>query len=101
MKKVLVALTLCLAFAVTAAFADGAGLYNQKCAKCHGEDGAKVSGASGGVMLKGQSVADITTKLFGYKAGSYGGDKKKTMIRMADKLSEQDIADLATHIGGL
>jgi cytochrome c len=100
-KKLFIVLAICLAFGVTAAFADGTALYDSKCAKCHGQDGAKVSGMSGGVMLKGQSAADIQTKLLGYKAGSYGGDKKKTMMRMVDKLTEQEISDLADHIGGL
>lgn len=102
MKKILIAFAICLAFAVSVAFASpGADLYNSKCAKCHGKDGAKTSGASGGVMLKGQSVDDIKEKLLGYQDGTYGGKKKKTMERMAGKLDKQQVRQLSRHIGGL
>lgn len=102
-KKVIVALAICLTFGMTAAFADGHAkeLYNKKCAKCHGADGAKTSGASGGTMLKGQSAEDIKTKLLGYKDGSYGGKKQKTMARMVKKLDDQQLGELADYIGGL
>jgi len=101
-KKILIAFAICLAFAVSVAFAGpGADLYNSKCAKCHGKDGAKTSGASGGVKLKGQSAEDIRTKLKGYQDETYGGKKKKTMKRMADKLDNQQIRQLGRHIGSL
>lgn len=102
MKKVIIALTLCLTFGMTFAFADtGASeeLYAKRCAKCHGRDGAKTSGASGGVMLKGQSADEIKTKLMGYKEGTYGGKRKKTMQRMVKKLTKEQLADLACIIG--
>ena len=90
MKKVLFAFAICLAFAVSVAFAgSGADLFNKKCAKCHGRDGAKTSGASGGTMLKGQSVDDIKDKLLGYQDETYGGKKKKTMQRMVKKLEDR------------
>jgi len=103
MKKLIVAIAVCLMFGLSCAYAEdpGADLYKSKCAKCHGADGAKTTGASGGVVLKGQSAEDIKTKLMGYKDGSYGGDKKKTMIRLVDKLEDAQIAELAEHIGGL
>lgn len=102
MKKLIVIVAVCLCFGLTAAFADSSAseLYAKKCAACHGPDGAKNSGASGGVMLKGQSAADISTKLMGYKAGTYGGKKQKTMMRLVDKLTDEEIAGLAEVIGG-
>lgn len=102
MKKVLIVLSLCLAFGATAAFAGGdvAEYYSKRCGKCHGEDGSKTSGPSGGVMLKGQSAEDIKAKLMGYKDGSYGGKRKKTMTRMVEKLDDKMLSDLANHIGG-
>ena len=101
MKKTILALIVCLSFGVTAACAGGgAELYAKKCAKCHGADGSKTSGASGGVMLKGQSVEDLKMKLMGYKDGSYGGKKKKTMIRLVSKLEEKQLEELAETIGG-
>jgi cytochrome c len=78
MKKSLIAFAICLAFSVSAVFAgSGAELFASKCAKCHGRDAAKTSGASGGVMLKGQSAKDLKAKLMGYKDDTYGGKKKK------------------------
>lgn len=102
MKKLIFILAVCLCFGMTAAYADSSAseLYDKRCAKCHGPDGAKTSGASGGVMLKGQSSEDIVTKLMGYKAGTYGGKKQKTMMRMVNRLSEEDIAGLGEVIGG-
>lgn len=100
-KKIIVALAICLTFGLTAAFAGGgAELYAKKCAKCHGPDGAKDSGMSGGTMLKGQSADAIKGKLMGYKDGSYGGAKKKTMMRLIGKFNDQEIAELADVIGG-
>jgi len=101
-KKLIVVLAVCLCFGLTAAYANSsaAELYAHKCSKCHGPDGAKTAGASGGVMLKGQSAADISIKLMGYKAGTYGGEKQKTMIRMVEKLTDEEIAGLSELIGG-
>jgi len=101
-KKFVLALAVCLSFGLTVAIAGAPvdKLYAKKCAKCHGKDGAKSSGASGGIELKGQSVDELKDKLMGYKDGSYGGKKKKTMIRVTGKLDEAQIAGLAQLIGG-
>lgn len=104
MKKVIIALALCLSFGLTMAMAgDGPGkeLYNKKCAKCHGAQGAKTSGASGGTMLKGQDADDIREKLRGYKNGEYGGKKRKTMERMVKKLNDKEIRQLSRYIADL
>ncbi len=105
MKQLIIALALCLTFGLSMAIADGHGagktLYNKKCAKCHGMDGAKTSGASGGTMLKGQSADTIKEKLMGYKDSTYGGKKKKTMMRLAGKLENKQIRQLSRYIGSL
>lgn len=101
-KKIIVVLAVCLSFGLTAAFAGSPAteLYAKKCAKCHGADGAKTSGASGGTMLKGQSADEVKSKLMGYKDGSYGGEKKKTMMRLVGKLNDEQLAGLSDVIGG-
>ena len=102
MKRALIALILCLSFALPAAFAaDGAALYEQRCARCHGADGAKTSGPSGGVMLKGQSAGDVLGKLTGYKDGTFGGDKKKIMSRLMQRFNDAELKALADYVGGL
>jgi len=101
-KNIIIALVVCLSFGLTAAVAGSPAeqLYAKKCAKCHGKDGSKTSGASGGVMLKGQSAEELKTKLMGYKDGSYGGKKKKTMMRLMGKYEDEQIAQLAEVIAG-
>lgn len=98
-----IALAICLSFGLAVSFAgtDGADLYNTRCAKCHGEDGAKTSGASGGKAINGLSVEEAKAKLMGYKDGSYGGAKKKTMMRMLQRYEDAQIEALAQYIGSL
>ncbi|WP_243544632.1 c-type cytochrome [Pseudodesulfovibrio tunisiensis] len=104
MKKMCLVLAAICVFAVTSALAmdaDTATLYNKKCGNCHGKDGAKTSGASGGVALKGQSAAEIEKKLNGYLDGTYGGKKKKSMARQVKKLDPEQIKALSEYIGTL
>lgn len=102
MKNFVLALAVFLTFGLTVAVAGAPveDLYAKKCAKCHGNEGEKSSGASGGIELKGQSVDELRDKLMGYKDGSYGGKKKATMKRLAAKLDDEQIAGLAKLIGG-
>lgn len=101
MKKLLAVLTIICCFGVTAAFAvDGGALYQKRCAKCH-RDGSESSKAGGDVVLKGQSVQEVEMKLTGYKDGTYGGARKKTMERVVGKFSPDEIKALAGYIGSL
>lgn len=102
MKKFLLALAACsfLAVAVVSSglAADGAALYNSKCQGCHGADGAKqVMGMTR--HLKGMSEADALAALKGYKAKTFGGEKKAIMDGIAARLSDEEIQALAQHIG--
>jgi len=101
MKKVLFLLIVLSCFCVTAAFAvDGGALYKKRCAKCH-RDGSESSPAGGGVILKGQSSAEIEEKLNGYLDEIYGGNKKVLMTRMLKSLKSEDIKALSDYIGSL
>ncbi|MEZ7196781.1 c-type cytochrome [Pseudodesulfovibrio karagichevae] len=101
MKKLLAVLTIVCCFGVTAAFAvDGGDLYKKRCAACH-RDGTESSKAGGDVVLKGQTAQEIEMKLTGYKDGTYGGAKKRTMERMAGQLTPEDIKALAAYVGSL
>jgi cytochrome c len=83
----------------TAAAADGKELY-AKCAGCHGADGAKVAmGAS--KPLKGLSAAEVAKDLAGYKAKTFGGEKKAMMEGVAKGLSDEDIKALADYVATL
>ena len=103
MKRVLCLLTLgILGLAGAQAMAEespleGGQLFAERCARCHGDDGA---GSPGGTTpLHEQAVGVIIEKLNGYKAGTYGGARKSTMEGVAQNLSEMEIAALAGHIG--
>ena len=97
MKKSLLAITFILSVSLLAiASADGGSVY-KKCQGCHGKDGSKKAFGVG-APLKGQSATDIVSKLNGYKAGSYGGAKKSTMTKQANRLSESDISAVAEYI---
>ncbi|MGE4497438.1 MAG: cytochrome c [Deferribacterales bacterium] len=97
MKKTLLASAFIVTtFAMAFAASDGAALYN-KCKACHGADGSKVP-AGAKAAIKGQSPADLEKKLAGYKDGSYGGEKKATMQRMAAGLSPEDMKALADYM---
>ncbi|MBI5015370.1 MAG: c-type cytochrome [Deltaproteobacteria bacterium] len=103
MKRTSMVLSLCLSltlgFAAVGSAADGKALY-EKCAGCHGADGAKKA-LGIGKPIKGMSEADLTTALNGYKAKNYGGEKKAMMERQAEKLSAEDISALAGFISKL
>ncbi len=102
MKYVLGCLLAGLLFASTAlAGADGAAaLFDKSCKGCHGADGSKV------VMgmkrpLKGMPVEEVKAALAGYKAGTYGGEKKAMMERVVKPLSDEEVDALAAHVAGL
>jgi cytochrome c len=101
MKKLLAVLTIVLCFGVTAAFAvDGGDLYKKRCSPCH-RDGSESSKAGGDVVLKGQTADEVNMKLTGYKDGTYGGAKKRTMERVVSQLTPDDIKALAAYVGSL
>ncbi len=95
---------LLLAFAVFVAAAgaatEGSAIYAKSCKGCHGENGAKV-GMGMTKPLQGMAVDDIRTALVGYKAGSYGGEKKSLMERVVKPLSDEEIESLAQYSGSL
>ena len=75
---------------------DGAELYRKNCASCHGDDG-KTSPIDS-VPINTQSKEELTSKLAGYKDGSYGGPNKKMMQMALKKLTEEDVASIITFM---
>ena len=80
--------------------ADGAALFKQHCASCHGETGKadtpaskalKVPALAGDANVAGMSDADVGAKI-------KGNEKHKSFIK---KLTDDDVATLATFVKGL
>lgn len=72
------------------------------CMACHGPDGRGMAGA-GFPQLAGQWTDYVATKLKDWKAGTTWGDdaNAKVMPAIAQKLSDADIAALASYVEGL
>ncbi|MDP1572716.1 MAG: c-type cytochrome [Pseudomonadota bacterium] len=81
---------------VVAAGGDGHGIYVAKCASCHGVNG---EGLVGNPKLAGLSRADIQSRLSDYRGGKKMGPKTVIMAAMAKKLTDAEIAALASYLG--
>ena len=96
MKRLLCLLScsalLLFGFAVSGFSADGAALY-QRCISCHAADGTKPPH-----VLKGQTSAELLTKMQGYASGTYGGQQKALMQKLVQNISPEDMKALADHI---
>jgi cytochrome c len=102
MNKTLAAVAaaaLLLGLAGAGGAADGKALY-AKCAGCHGADGSKVP-MNTGKPVKGMSAAEAEEALKGYKAGTFGGEKKAMMVKLVQPLSDEEIKALAEYIATL
>jgi Cytochrome c553 len=96
---IVLALSLSMALAASAAFAaDGKALY-AKCVGCHGADGSKTN--LGNKSLKGLKPDVLAKALSGYKAKTFGGPKKAMMEAQTSGLSDADIKALADYIAKL
>ena len=67
------------------------------CKGCHGQNFEKKAMGKSKVV-KNMSKAEIINALKGYKAGTYGGDIKKTMEGQVKKLSSKDIEAIVNKI---
>ncbi|MBU0752284.1 MAG: cytochrome c [Gammaproteobacteria bacterium] len=98
MKSILIAVLLSLSWAGSslAASAPSSGRLKaeQVCAACHGPDGNSTSEQF--PRLAGQREAYLLAALRAYRAGLR---KDPTMRAQAERLSDQEIADLAAHFG--
>ncbi len=96
MKKCLFAaslLAVAVVFGSALSFAaDGKELF-AKCQGCHGADASK--------NIKSKAEGDVLKALDGYKAKTYGGDKKAMMENIVKNFSEEDLQALAKYISKL
>jgi len=68
---------------------------SKACAGCHGKNG---EGKKDNPKIAGMATADFMKALGDYKAGSRDN---KTMVRIAKKLSDDDVANLAAYYASL
>lgn len=100
MKTFRTIITTAALLACTPALAGDAGAgetaFNSKgCVGCHGTNGA--TPAPGNPKLAGKSAAEVKKSLTDYKSGAR---KNATMNAMAGMLSDADIDNIATYLGG-
>lgn len=93
----LIGLAACSTMNAGSAALDGKTLFANNCAGCHGPEGF----GGRAPVLKGQSAADLTRKLDGYRAGTYGGAKKQVMAGVVQKRSSQELNAVAQYLGAL
>lgn len=86
--------------ATPAASVDGASLYAQKCASCHGSKAEK-SALNKSQVIAGWDKVQTSEALKGYQAGTYGKEMKALMQGQAKALNDAQIDALAQHIAGL
>ena len=100
MRYIMLTAALTLGFGAAALGADGAALFKEHCAKCHGETGKadtpagkamKVPPLAGDAKVAGMSDADVAAKI-------KGNDKHKAFIK---KLTDDDVAAVAAYVKGV
>jgi cytochrome c553 len=79
---------------------DGKALFS-KCAGCHGADG-KTAALGKSAIIAGQSVADLETKIAGYKAGTLNTKGMGALMKgQVAGLSDADTKAITAYISGL
>ena len=100
MKK-LQMLTICAALALTVSEAQGGDAaagearYAQTCINCHGKAG---KGMASFPSLIGRDADYIAGRLTQYRAREMVGPNSAIMMSWAEKLSDEEIADLAAYV---
>jgi len=85
------------ALAVEVSKPNGANLYAQKCASCHGKD-AKKSALNASDSIAGWDSTKTQDALNGYKDGNYGKKMKNIMQGQSKPLSDNDIKLISDYI---
>ena len=77
--------------------AEGKRIFTEVCANCHGSD----AGGGRAPALKPQPAEELTQKLDGFRAGTYGGARKATMEAMVKKYTPEELKDVVEYIKSL
>ena len=79
---------------------DGASLYKENCASCHGKF-ARKSAFGKSQVIAGFTQDQIKKAILGYQDKTYGGSMKSLMRQEVSSLNEKEIDALATYIYSL
>ena len=102
MKKIIIVLLLA---SISLMAADGAKLYEQRCASCHGEKAEK--SPRNGPALAGMDVTELALTIRGYRdqderVGAYTMHKSSQMMKdSTSSLTRDGIVAIAKYISGL
>lgn len=103
MKKILTALavlSLLSIMGIADATGEGGATFKEICQSCHGPDGRRSVGP-GVEPIAGKSSADIMKMLNGYKDGSFGGQRRRIMQGVVNRLSAEQLRNAAEFVSGL
>jgi cytochrome c6 len=93
MKRLAVALA--LAFTAAAAYADGAAVFQSKCALCHGKDG---KGSPAGMKMGAHDLNSIKLSEADIEKVVADGKPGTKMGAFKGKLSEAEIKDVSKYV---
>jgi cytochrome c6 len=93
MKKLAIALA--LAFTAAAAHADGAAVFQSKCAMCHGKDG---KGSPAGLKMGAHDLNGIKLSEADIEKVVADGKPGTKMVGFKSKLSEAEIKDVSKFV---
>lgn len=98
MKKIIL---MTLFLPISFLLADGAKLYNEKCATCHGKDGSEKAMRKSNPIL-GMSEKDVMRDLEGYKAGKLNKHGMAGLMRAQVRTyTPQQIKEVSAYIATL
>jgi cytochrome c553 len=70
------------------------------CDACHGDRGAGNAGFYGMPALEGQKLQDLTVQLLAFRSGERGNDVYRVMRDVCKRLTDAEIAELASYYSG-
>ena len=79
---------------------DGAALYKEDCANCHGKFARKSAFGKSQVIVN-WSKEDIKNAIIGYQEKTYGGSMKNLMRTQVKSLNEEEIDALVAYISSI
>ena len=100
MKYIVIISVIFLFFGCSSKPIDGAALYKEECATCHGKF-ARKSAFGKSQVISGFTKEEIISALIGYQEGTYGRSMKGMMKSQVKSFDEEEITALAEYISSI